>query len=64
MSELTRAQRIDLGLEILCATRRGKQHSYREIAAFAGCTWQNIYYKEKLALEKMRRAAKQKGLIA
>jgi len=46
---------IDLGLAISgCHVRRGVGLSYKEIAAFCGCSWQNIWLIEQRALRRLR----------
>jgi len=51
-----RVNEIDLGIAIAHATTRpGQRRTHREIAAYCGCTWANIWLIEQRALHKLRK---------
>lgn len=55
--------RVLLGLEISALTlRKGETRNCRELAAFCGCSWQNIHQIEQRALRKLRRHFKDRDL--
>jgi DNA-directed RNA polymerase sigma subunit (sigma70/sigma32) len=52
---MEKSRRIDLGLAILAATSKpGTEHTCEEIAAYCGCTAQNVHHIEQKALAKLR----------
>ena len=53
--------RIDLGLAICAATRRGPLSTY-EIAPYCGCSRSLIFQIEQRALRRARRACREIGL--
>jgi hypothetical protein len=57
--DLTKSQRIDLGLAILEATSKpGTAHTLAEIAAYCDRSVNNIVIIQRKALRKLRRALK------
>lgn len=53
---MTKRDRINLGIAIAHSKFRRKL-THREIAAFCGCTWANIWLIEQKAIHKLKRSA-------
>ncbi len=51
------ANRIELGLAVSALSLNyGQRRTHRELAAFCGCTWGNIWMIERRALHKLKRS--------
>jgi DNA-directed RNA polymerase sigma subunit (sigma70/sigma32) len=60
---LTKSERIDLGLELLAAlSEPGTCHTQETIAAYCDCTVESVRRMERIALKKLRRALRKRGL--
>jgi DNA-directed RNA polymerase sigma subunit (sigma70/sigma32) len=63
MTPKAKAVRIDLGLDILRATRPG-EHTCEEIAAYADLTPNRVRQIERAALAKLRRELSRIGIAS